>query len=105
LFVGVTTFPLAIQALWSVNLEPKISKSVWSGALTIAWGLAGCSLMISFWPVTITVASLFLVTALYVAVGISQNHLSGRLFKKTLTEYLWVGGIVLLTVFLLSRWG
>ncbi len=104
LFVGLSAFPLALQALWSVNLEPKISKSAWWGALITAWGLAGCSLMISFWPVTITVASLFLVTALYVAVGISQNHLSGRLFKKTLTEYLWVGGIVLLTVFLLSRW-
>jgi hypothetical protein len=104
LFVGVSAFPLALQALWSVNLEPRIPKSVWWGSLTIAWSLAGCSLMISFWPVTITVASLFLVTALYVSVGISQNHLSGRLFKKTLTEYLWVGGIVLLTVFLLSRW-
>lgn len=103
--VGITAWPLALSTLWSVNLEEKLTPPVIWGSIVVSWSLLALSLMISFWPVTITVASLFLVTALYVGLGIGQQHLSGRLFKKTLSEYLWVGVIVLVTVFFLSRWG
>ena len=105
LLVGVSAWPLALQTFWSVNLEDKLTPPVIWGSLVISWSLLVLSLIISFWPVTITVASLFLVTALYVGLGIGQQHLAGRLFKKTLNEYLWVGGIVLVAVFFLSRWG
>ena len=105
LLVGVSAWPLALQTFWSVNLEDKLTPPVIWGSLVISWSLLVLSLIISFWPVTITVASLFLVTALYVGLGIGQQHLAGRLFKKTLNEYLWVGAIVLVAVFFLSRWG
>lgn len=105
LLVGISAWPLALQTLWSVNLEEKLTRPVIWGSLVVSWGLMSLALMISFWPVTIIVASLFLVTALYVGLGIGQQYLAGRLFKKTLNEYLWVGAIVLVTVFFLSRWG
>lgn len=102
--VGVTSLPLVLQGLWSVNLEEKISREVVNNSLGLSWGLASLALMISFWPVTITIASLFLVTGLYVGLGLIQNRMSGRLFKKTITEYLWVSGLVIGLTFLLSRW-
>lgn len=105
LLVGISAWPLALSTLWSVNLEEKLTPPVMWGSLAISWALLVFSLLISFWPVTITVASLFLVTALYVGLGIGQQHLAGRLFKKTLQEYLWVGVIVLTAVFFLARWG
>lgn len=105
LLVGITAWPLALQALWSVDLEEKLTRPVVWGSVSVSWSLMVFSLMISFWPVTITVASLFLVTALYVGLGIGQQHLAGRLFKKTLSEYLWVGAVVWLTVIFLARWG
>lgn len=103
--VGLTAWPLAIQTLWSVNLEEKFTSAVIWGSLSVSWSLLTLALAISLWPVTITVASLFLVTALYVGLGIGQQYLSGRLFNNTLKEYLWVGSIILVTVFFLSRWG
>lgn len=102
--VGITSLPLILQGLWSVNLEEKISHEVVNNSLGLSWGLAGLAFMISFWPVTITAASLFLVTGLYVCLGLVQNRLSGRLFNKTISEYLWVSGLVVGLTFLLAQW-
>lgn len=102
--VLITSFPLNLQAIWSVNLEEKISESVWVNSLVLSWILGGLGLMISFWPVTVTVASLFLVTGLYVGLGLIQNQLAGKLFRKTTEEYLRVGGLVLIITFFLSHW-
>jgi len=105
LLIFMTSLPLVMQALWSVNLEETVTRKLWLNSLGLSWGLAGLGLMISFWPVTIIAASLFLVTGLYVGLGLVQHALSGRLFRKTVEEYLWVGGAVLLITFLLARWG
>src|SRR3972149_1810901 len=37
--VGVTAWPLAVQTLWSVNLEEKLSPPVLWGSLALSWGL------------------------------------------------------------------
>jgi hypothetical protein len=105
LLVMLTSLPLVIQALWSVNLEETVTRKLWWTSLGLSWGLGSLGLMISFWPVTITVASLFLVSGLYVSLVLVQHALSGRLFKKTIEEYLWVGGVVMAITFLLARWG
>jgi len=105
LWVWLTSIPLILQALWSVNLEEKLSSNVVNYALVLSLGVGGLAMMISFWPVGITSASLFLVASLYVGLGLVQHKLSGRLFQKTVEEYLWVGAIVLLITFLLAKWG
>lgn len=105
LLVSITSLPLSLQALWSVNLEEKISKDVWMNSLGLSWGLGSLGLVISLWPVSITVASLFLVSSLYVSLGLIQHRMSGRLFKKTIEEYLWVGAAVLVITFILAHWG
>ena len=105
LLVFATSWPLVLQGLWSVNLEDKVDRSIWRNSLGLAFALGCLGLTISFWPVTITVASLFLVSGLYVLLGLVQQNLSGRLFKKTIQEYLWVGLTVLAVTFLLASWG
>lgn len=105
LLVLVTSFPLVLQALWSVNLEDHLAEAVWQNSLGLSFVLATLALMISFWPVTITIASLFLVTALYVLLGLVQHRLSGRLFRKTIKEYLYVGAAVLTITYFLATWG
>ena len=103
--VLITSWPLILQSLWSVNLEEQLTKRVMVITSGLSWGMACLALMISFWPVTITVASLFLVTGLYVGVGLTQHTLSGRLFRKTIEEYVWVGIVVTLITFFLTKWG
>lgn len=102
--VGLSGFLLILQALWSINLEEKISSVVLVNSIGLSWGLALLATSISFWPVTITVASLFLVSGLYVGLGLVEHQISGKLFKKTINEYLWVAGLVMLITYFLANW-
>jgi hypothetical protein len=105
LLIFITSWPLLLQGLWSVNLDEKITPAVWQNSLGLAFVLSGLGLTISLWPVSITMASLFLVSSLYVLLGLTQQNLSGRLFKKTVQEYLWVGLTVFVVTFFLAQWG
>lgn len=101
----LAAFPLVLQSLWSVELEERISQMVLFYTLILSLILAETALFLSFWPVTVATGSLFLTTTLYVLLGIAQENFKERLFKKALKEYLWVGAIVFLTTFLITRWG
>ncbi|OGY16193.1 MAG: hypothetical protein A2784_03920 [Candidatus Chisholmbacteria bacterium RIFCSPHIGHO2_01_FULL_48_12] len=102
--VGVATGPLLAAGLWSMKLESTIERQVWlySGVMTAV--AAGMAWGISFWPVGVTVGSLFLVAMMYVGLGLTQQYLSGRLFRNTAREYLIVGLVVVVTMVMLTRW-
>ncbi len=106
ILVGVASFPLFLQGRWSVELtEGRIEQRALLYSFYLALGMGELALALSFWPVTVPVGSLFLVTMVYVGLGISQYHFMGRLFRKTLYEYLGVGIIVLVTTYLVTSWG
>lgn len=103
--VILISFLLIFPSLWSVSLNEAIEKKTIQYSLVISGLISQLALFISCWPLTITAVSLFLVTACYVFLGLMQNQLAGRLFAKTIGEYLRVGIIVLIITFLLARWG
>jgi hypothetical protein len=105
LLVTGASFPIILQGIWSANLKEELTREIVSYALALSWVLGQAAFFISMWPVTIIIASLFLVTALYVGLGITQQAMVGRLFKQTIREYVQVGIIVLIVVFFASRWG
>lgn len=105
LVVGLVSLPLFLSSLWSVDLEEKISLKIWLYSFSLSLILAEMAMAFSFWPVTITSGSLFLVTAMYILLGLSQHRLSGRLFKRTVIEYLGVGAAVLFIMLLTTHWG
>lgn len=99
------SFILFLQGLWCINLEEKITKKIWIYSLALSLVLGEISLAFSFWPVTVAVSSLALTTSLYIVLGLGQHHLSERLFKRTVNEYISVGVAVLLVILLTTRWG
>lgn len=103
--VGLLSFPLVLQSLWSVELSQRPTKEMWQLVGIISLIMGEIAFMLSFWPVTVLVASLFLTSILYVTIGLSQAKIAGRLFAKTMREYLLVGVIVFIAVFLSARWG
>lgn len=105
LLVFLISLMLIFPSLWSVALNERIEKRTLQYSLILSWLIGQLALFISFWPLTIIAASLFLATSCYVFLGIVQNHLAGKLFKNTLGEYLRVGIIVLIITFFLGRWG
>ena len=92
--VGLIIFILLIQGLWSATLSPRLPRSVISAAaLSVMAGILAAAA--GFLPI-IPMVSAFLVSGyLYVVLGIMQHELQGRLFAKTVQEYLTVAAMVL----------
>lgn len=102
---AVAAGPLVAAGLWSMQLtESTIERQVWLYSGVMAALAAGMAWGISFWPVGVTVGSLFLVAMVYVGLGLTQQYLSGRLFRNTAREYLIVGLVVVVTMVMLTRW-
>lgn len=105
LLVVPVSFLLFLHGFWSINLEEKISRKVLLYSFVWSLGIGQTALVLSFWPATLALFSLFLTVLVYVALGLTQAKFSERMFKKTVREYLYVGGAVFLVLLLYTVWG
>jgi len=105
LFVLFFSIPLFLQGFWAVHLEKKLNSQELRHSIFSGLVMAEIALLLFFWPVTVAVGSLFLTTSVYIILGLGQAQLEARLFRETVKEYLLVGFIVLLGMFLATRWG
>jgi len=99
------SFIVVLQAIWSISLEDTINKRLILITFVLSLMASELAFFISFWPLSITALSLFLVSFWYVILGIVQNWLVGKLFSKTLNEYIRVALIIFIITFFLSHWG
>jgi len=95
LLVGLLHFPLVLLSLWSINLEAFISKAILRYSFFTVILLIEFTFLLSLLPYPVWHSSLFIMTFLYIALGILQSYLHGRFFKSTVNEYF------LLTIFLI----
>lgn len=100
----IVVIPICLQGVWSGSLEEKLSSQTWIQTFCLAFIIAQGALFISMWPVNVMVGSLALVTILYVGLGLIQQNLAGRLFKKTISEYVRVGVLVFIILLAISQW-
>jgi hypothetical protein len=105
LLIMCVSIPLFLQALWSVNLEERISRKIVLYSIFLSIAIMEIAFVLSFWPLTITTASLALTTLFYVLLGLSQAEFQEKLFKQTIYEYLGVGLILLVTLIFTTTWG
>lgn len=106
-FVTVLGFsiPLYFQSVWSSLLKKEIDKIVIIYSFSLSFLTAELALVLSFWPLSLLLTALTLVTFFYSTLGLLQHYLSGRLFEKTIREYLEIGLVVLIILFLMAGWG
>lgn len=93
--VGLTTFILLVQGLWSATLPPRLPRTVVSVSAALAVTSGVLAAVIGFLPIIPLVSAFLLSGYLYVVLGLMQHELQGRLFAKTVQEYLTVGAMVL----------
>lgn len=105
LLVFLISFPLVLQALWSIKLEEVISRELFFYTLTLTLTLAELALVFSFWPIPTIIEALFLTTVFYSLVSIAQQHFVERLFRRTLWEFISVSLLVFVFVIFTARWG
>lgn len=103
--VVVSAFPLFIQGYWAIALETRFSKDILIMAAITSLILGEVAASIYFWPVTVVVGSLFMTVAMYMLLGLGQARLEARLFSQTVRDYLVVGILVFIGMFIATRWG
>lgn len=105
LCVFASSLALLLPGLWSVKLEPRLSREVATYSFWLSFMLGWLAMATSFWPISLSVESLFLCTMLYIFLGVTQHEFSQRLFKKTVWEYVTVGAVVITTMLLTAGRG
>ncbi len=99
--VGLLTFlvtlPLLWQGVWS-HVVSTTYKSEFYYALVGAVILAEIAVALSFWLIDVPLSSVVLAMGMYVTLGLFQHDLEGRLFTRTIQEYLGFAGIVFAVV-------
>lgn len=103
LIVFAISFVLALQALWAIEFHSGISRRVYEISFGVAVTLSMFAWTFSFWPVKLTQTVLFLSTVFYSSVGLGQQYLVERLYKKTALEFFIVTTIVLGIILLSTR--
>lgn len=98
------SFLIFLHGTWSVNLEEKISGKIFLYSFVLSLAVGELAAILSVWPASITLISLFLSAQVYVSLGLSQAKLSDRLFAKTIREYLMVGAAVFFVLLYYTSW-
>jgi len=103
--VYIASFPIFLQGFWAIPLEKQFHKEVFLMSVITSLVLAELSVTLFFWPVTVVSGSLFFTVMVYILLGLGQARLEARLFLQTIREYLVVGLLVFIGMFLATRWG
>lgn len=103
--VGILAFLMSVQFLWSYQETLESSREVYIFSAVISLMMVELSFVLSFWPVTAAIYSIFLTGIFYTYAGLSQIWLERRLFRGILWEYIWVGFLSLLFLLMFSKWG
>jgi len=102
--IALITFPLALQNLWSVQLHPAIEKRVMDLTVIVTLVAGEMAWIFSLWPVKTTLFALFLTTCVYGLLGMGQQYLSEKLYKRTVIEFFSVVCIVFILLVLTANW-
>lgn len=101
----LVSFLIFLHGCWAATLEEKIGSRLLLYSLVLSLGIGEIGMAISFWPVSVTLGSVFLTSVVYVCLGLAQAKLSDRLFKSTIREYLAVGVAVFFVLLFYTSWG
>ncbi len=97
------SFPLILQIIWSIEME-GLSGVVWVYSAILSLVVGEVALVLSFWPISNSMASLVLSTIMFITMGISTHTLRERLNRGMVIEYLAWGVLIFLVATLTTSW-
>lgn len=97
LLVFAVSLPILWQGVWSYVASVTVKREFYYG-LVGAVAISEMAIALSFWLIEVPMASVVLAMGMYVVLGLFQHDLEGRLFARTIQEYLGFAGIVFVVV-------
>ena len=102
--IFISTFPIFFQGFWTSSLDRKFERNILNISFYSSLIVGEMAAMLYFWPVTVVVGSLCLTVVVYMLLGLGQAKIETRLFYQTVREYLLVGILVFIAMFLSTHW-
>jgi hypothetical protein len=102
--VSCISLLLVLPSLWAVVLETKLNRRVVDISVAVTVVLTELSWLFSFWPTQSTLIVLCLTTTLYSTVGMAQQYLVEKLYKKTVIEFFSLSIIVFVIIMFATHW-
>lgn len=91
--VLILSLPILWQGIWSYVVANTIKREFYY-SLVGSIIMAEFALALSFWLISVPLASILLAMGMYVILGLFSHDLEGRLFSRTVQEYLGFAVIV-----------
>jgi len=104
LLIGGISFFLVLQSVWAMELTPWLGRRVWHISLAITLFLMQLVWIFSFLPTKITLQALLFTTIFYSTVGMAQQYLVEKLYRKTVIEFFSVAAIVFVITIVATNW-
>ena len=104
LLIGIISFLLVLQSVWSMELSPVLGRRVWHSSVAITVFLTQLVWICSFVPTKTTLLALLFTTAFYSTVGMAQQYLVEKLYKKTVIDFFAVAAIVFIMTLIATSW-
>lgn len=104
LLVLLVNAPLIYQILWAIELLDKPSRKIFDLTVIISVILTQFAWVMSFWSIRSAMKALVLTTLFYCIVGLAQQYLVERMYRKTLIEFASVAVIVGIIFVLTTNW-
>lgn len=105
LLVFAVSLPILWQGVWSYVASTTVKREFYYG-LVGAVIMSEMAIALSFWLIEVPLASVVLAMGMYVILGLFQHDTEGRLFSRTIQEYLGFASIVfvVVTMAVILRW-
>ena len=104
LLVLFISFLIIISLFWSEKLNEAIDKDTFIFSLGSSVIVAELALLISFFPIKATFASLYITSLFYTFLGIGQNKIREMPVKRSLWEFALLNILALFMLFRMSVW-
>lgn len=102
--VGLIHLPLIMMGLWSIKLEPFISRTIWNFSILMTLVLIELVMLFSWIPLPAWHVALLIMGIVYIGQGVLQSQLKERLFQNTANEYSLVAVFLGLIFLILFPW-
>lgn len=90
LLIGVLSFPLVLQLLWSVDPTEMVPPERRAHAGLLSLILGELAMILSFMPVNQSIFALTLTSFLYGMSGVVQLHMHNLMYRERVREYLFI---------------
>ncbi len=104
IIISGLSFLHIFPSLWLMELTGQVSRRIIAMSIALSVVLGELAWVLSFWPVPTAMIALLMSSVFYSTVGMGQEYLANKLYKKTVIGFFLVCIFVFIAALFTTRW-